>query len=148
MANLLHHIQASEENRQSVIRGMIDQEVKFVADIDLMESLFIRPLEKAAPSLIKESPETFIADVFYNILDLRNSNRNLLERLRVRQHEQHSVVSRVGDIFIEAVTEFHMVYPQYVGHLHIAEKRLDEEMKNNDEFRTFLEVSRHTFATQ
>jgi len=32
------------------------------------------------------------------------------------------------------------VYPPYVGHLPLAEKRLKEETEGNHEFRLFLEV--------
>ena len=43
-------------------------------------------------------------------------------------------------IFLEIATEFRLVYPIYVGHLPLAEKRLKEETESNQEFRLFLEV--------
>lgn len=59
----------------------------------------------------------------------------------VRQREEAPVIQRIGDIFLEAATEFRIAYPSYVGHLPLAEKRLKEEMEHNAEFRRFLEVN-------
>jgi hypothetical protein len=58
----------------------------------------------------------------------------------VRQREQAPVIQRIGDVFLEAATEFRLAYPIYVGHLPLAEKRLKDEIDNNVEFRLFLEV--------
>lgn len=84
--------------------------------------------------------EDFIDDVFGNILDLRECNRRLLEVMYVRQREQFPVIQRIGDVFLDAATEFRLAYPIYVGHLPLAEKRMKEEMDTNPEFRLFLEV--------
>lgn len=82
----------------------------------------------------------FIDDVFGNFYDVRRANSQLLEILNVRQREQSLVIQRVGDIFLQVATEFRLVYPPYVGHLPLAEKRLKEEAEGNHEFRLFLEV--------
>ena len=58
----------------------------------------------------------------------------------VRQREQGEIVSRIGDIFLNAATEFRLAYPTYIGQLAAAEKRLKEETENNGDFRVFLEV--------
>lgn len=84
--------------------------------------------------------EDFIDDVFNNILDLRECNKRLLEVLYVRQREQGPVIQKVGDIFLEAATEFRLAYPAYTGHYPTAEKRLKEEMEKNHELKLFLEV--------
>lgn len=60
----------------------------------------------------------------------------------VRQREESPVIHGVGDIFLEAATEFRLAYPAYLGHLPLAEKKLKEETEHNAEFRRFLEVSR------
>jgi len=85
--------------------------------------------------------EEFIEQVFGNILELRECNRRLLEVMYVRQREQRPVIQGVGDIFLDAATEFRLVYPIYVGHHPLAEKRMKEEMEHNPEFRLFIEVS-------
>ena len=71
---------------------------------------------------------------------MRECNRNLLETMYVRQREQGEVVSRIGDIFLNAATEFRLAYPTYMGQLPGAEKRLKEEMDANHDLRMLLEV--------
>jgi len=58
----------------------------------------------------------------------------------VRQREQGEVISRIGDIFLNAATEFRLAYPTYMGQLPGAEKRLKEDMEANGELRVFFEV--------
>ena len=103
--------------------------------------MFIRPLRNASPPVIPYSDlDGFIDDVFGNFYDVRRASSQLLEVLNVRQREQSLVIQRVGDIFLQVATEFRLVYPPYVGHLPLAEKRLKEETEGNHEFRLFLEV--------
>ena len=59
----------------------------------------------------------------------------------MRQREQGLVIHGIGDIFLDAATEFRLAYPNYMGHLPAAEKRLKDELDKNAEFRRFLEVS-------
>ena len=58
----------------------------------------------------------------------------------VRQREQGEVISKIGDIFLNAATEFRFAYPTYMGQLPGAERRLKGEMEANGDFRVFLEV--------
>jgi RHO1 GDP-GTP exchange protein 1/2 len=58
----------------------------------------------------------------------------------IRQREQNEIISRIGDIFLNAATEFRLAYPTYIGQMPGAEKRLKEEIESNGEFRMFLEV--------
>jgi len=76
---------------------------------------------------------------------LRECNRHLLETMYVRQREQGEIVSRIGDIFLNAATEFRLAYPTYIGQLAAAEKRLKEETENNGDLRVFLEVRHSIF---
>ena len=78
--------------------------------------------------------------MFGNILDLRECNKHLLEMLYVRQREQAPVIHGIGDIFLDAATEFRLAYPIYVGHLPVGEKRMKDEIEHNAEFKRFLEV--------
>ena len=106
-----------------------------------MESDFIKPLREAYPPVLPLNMlEDFIDDVFGNILDLRECNRHLLEVLNVRQREQAPIIHGIGDIFLDAATEFRLAYPIYIGHFPIAEKRMRDEVENNPTFRLFLEV--------
>lgn len=90
--------------------------------------------------------DEFIEEVFGNVLDLRECNRRLLEVLNVRQREQAPIIQGVGDIFLDAATEFRLAYPIYVGHLPVAEKKVKDESERNAEFRRFLEVRRSSLA--
>ncbi|KAI0272596.1 Dbl-like domain-containing protein [Gloeopeniophorella convolvens] len=106
---VLDALPQSEINRQTIIHKLITKEVQYLKDLDVIET------------------------------DVRRANRQLLEVLNVRQREQALVIQRVGDIFLEIATEFRNVYPTYVGHLPLAEKRLKDEIEANHEFRLFLE---------
>ena len=77
------------------------------------------------PSEIDE----FIDEVFGNVLDLRECNRQLLETIYVRQREQAPVIQCIGDIFLDAATHFRLAYPIYVGHLPVSEKRMKDELE-------------------
>ena len=106
--------------------------------------IFIKPLRYADPPVVSPHElDELVDDVFGNLSAVREANRRLLEIMNVRQREQAVVVQRVGDILLEAATEFRLVYPTYIGHLPLAEKRLKEEAEANAEFRLFLEVSPH-----
>ncbi|KAL6309388.1 Dbl-like domain-containing protein [Sparassis latifolia] len=145
---ILRTLPESEINRQTIIHKIIDKEKQYLRDLDTVESLFIRPLRMANPPVIRPSEvDEFIEDVFGNVLDLRECNRRLLEVMNVRQREQAPVILGIGDIFLEAATEFRLAYPIYVGHLPVAEKRVKDEMEHNAEFRRFLEqCARHPDA--
>lgn len=126
----------------SIIHKLISKEEQYIEDLNIVESVFIRPLLTANPPIMTPIVlEEFIEEVFGNILELLECNRRLLEVLYVRQREQHPVIQNVGDIFLEAATEFRMVYPAYVGHHPLAEKRMKDELEQNPEFRLFIEVS-------
>lgn len=125
-----------------IIHKLLSKEEQYVRDLDLVESVFIKPLRKASPPVIPHSQlEDFIDEVFGNILDLRECNRRLLEVMAVRQREQAPIIQRIGDIFLDAATEFRLAYPIYVGHHPIAEKRVRDELESNPSFRLFIEVS-------
>ena len=58
----------------------------------------------------------------------------------VCQREQAPIIQVAGDIFLTAAVEFWLPYPDYVGHLPVAEKRMKDELEHNVEFRRFVEV--------
>lgn len=125
----------------SIIHSLIVREEQYVQDLNLVESVFIKPLRYSGSTVISQQPvEDFIDEVFSNILDLRECNRRLLEVLYVRQREQAPIIQKIGDIFLEAATEFRLAYPAFIGHYPLAEKRLKEEQEKNPAFRMFLEV--------
>jgi hypothetical protein len=149
----------------SIIFQVIVKERQYVQDLDFVESVrtyptqlsvhrlslilmlrlppqcFIKGLRRADPPVIPpQELDEFIEEVFGNISELRQCNRRLLDVLSVRQREQQPVIQRIGDVFLNAAADFRSVYPVYVGHLPVAEKRIKEETETNAEFRRFLEV--------
>ena len=94
------------------------------------------------PILAPDELDSFIDVVFGNILDLRETNRRILEKLYVRQREEGPFIQFIGDIFLTAATEFRVVYPKYVGNLARAGQRVKDELQLNPRFRAFHDVSR------
>jgi hypothetical protein len=126
---------------QSIIHKIISKEEQYLSDLDTIHNVFIKGLHIAHPAVMTPLVlEEFIDEIFSNILEVRECHRRLLEVMYVRQREQAPVIQSVGDIFLDAATEFRSVYPNYVGRWPMAEKRLKEEMEQNPEFRLFLEV--------
>lgn len=124
-----------------IIHKLISKEEQYIEDLNMVENVFIKPLRLADPPIMTPiNLEDFIEEVFGNILELRECNRRLLDMLYIRQREQHPVILYIGDVFLEAATEFRTVYPTYVGHHPLAEKKMREELETNLEFRLFIEV--------
>lgn len=126
-----------------IIHKLISKEEQYIQDLDFVENVLIRSIRSAQPPVIPPYDlDDFIDDVFGNILDLRECNRRLLEVLYVRQREQSPVIQRIGDVFLEAATEFRLAYPIYLGHHPLAEKRLKDELDANANFRLLVDVRR------
>ena len=103
----------------------------------------MKPMRLHDPPVIPvDDLDSFMEDVFHNILDVRDVNRRLLEVMEVRQREQKPIIQRIGDVFLTAATDFRIVYADYVGNLPVAEKRLKDESEKNADLRMFLEVRR------
>ena len=131
----------------SIIHQLINREKQYLQDLDVVESAFIKPLRAANPPVIApDLLDDFIDDVFGNILDLRETNRRLLEVLYVRQREEGPIILRIGDIFLQSAAEFRFAYPTYIGHFPISEKRLKDETEANPQLKIFLDVRSFVLA--
>ncbi|KAH8833385.1 CNH domain-containing protein [Flagelloscypha sp. PMI_526] len=137
---IIESLPESEINRQTIIHKIISKEEAYIEDLNTVEKTFINPLLQSQGVIPPDKLHDFIDVVFSNILDLRECNKRLLENLYVRQREQSPVIQRIGDIFLEAATEFRFAYPNYMGSHQAAERRLKEEMDNNVDFRMWLEA--------
>ncbi len=132
-----------------IIHKLLSKEEQYVHDLDVVESVFVEPLRKSGLSVSTGDLHEFIDEIFGNIVQIRDTNKRLLESLYVRQREQAPVVGGIGDIFLgAATTEFKEVYPTYIGHHPISEKLLREELEKNPEFRVFIEVSVCVFISK
>lgn len=125
-----------------IINKLITKEKQYIEDLDIVETIFIKPLRAANPPvMIPSALDEFIKEVFGNILQLRECNHQLLDCLYIRQREQGLIVQTIGDIFLSAATDFRAVYPTYIGRHPLAEKKLKEELEHNPDFRLFIEVN-------
>ncbi|KAF4610695.1 hypothetical protein D9613_007108 [Agrocybe pediades] len=147
--HILKKLSENEIKRQTIIHKLISKEVLYIEDLNIVENVFIKPLAQADPPIIMPLDlEEFIEQVFSNILELRECNRRLLDVLYVRQREQRPLIQGIGDVFLDAATEFRLLYPIYVGHHPLAEKRLKEELEHNPEFRLFIEKCHRQLAAR
>nr|XP_019049461.1 hypothetical protein I302_03250 [Kwoniella bestiolae CBS 10118]OCF28391.1 hypothetical protein I302_03250 [Kwoniella bestiolae CBS 10118] len=137
---LLHDLSSEQIARQSIIRQAYQSEIAYEADLNAMETLFIEGVRDSNPPIIKDEyrREQFIHEVFNNALELREACRRLIEEFTIRMREQ-PIIFFVGDLFLQAATEFRNIYPEYTGKLPQAELALTKEMDENPEFRLFVE---------
>ncbi|OCF37676.1 hypothetical protein I316_00803 [Kwoniella heveanensis BCC8398] len=137
---ILRDLDLKQMARQNVIRQALSSEVAYDADLTAMEKLFIEGLRNADPPVIRDEyrRERFIHEVFNNALELREACRRLIEEFAIRMREQ-PVILFVGDLFLQAATEFRNIYPEYTGRLPQAEAALTKEMDENPDFRLFVE---------
>lgn len=145
--SVLASMSETAKTRQTLIRKAIADEISFEADLTSMARLFIVPLREAEPPVISPPHrlDAFIREVFGNSMAIRQSCQFLIENLDIRQREQYPLVLSVGDIFLEAATEFRDVYPDYTGNLPAASRVLEEEVEKNPAFKAFLDVSYQPF---
>lgn len=118
-------------NRQTIIRQAIQSEIQYEADLTSLETLFMRKLHEVIPFYRLEG---FINDVFGNVIELRETSRRVIDNFASRQN-QHAV----GDIFLEAATDFRLIYPDYTGNVPAAELLIKKELEENPQFRLLNE---------
>ncbi|WVQ77044.1 hypothetical protein IAR50_006723 [Cryptococcus sp. DSM 104548] len=136
----LHGLSPQEITRQDVIRQALASEVAYEADLAAMETLYVNHLRTAEPPIIKDpmDREDFIQEVFHNAGQLREASVALIEEFTIRVQEQ-PVIQFVGDLFLQAATEFRNIYPEYTGKLPQAEAALSKEMEENPDLRLYID---------
>ncbi|WWC58812.1 uncharacterized protein I303_101356 [Kwoniella dejecticola CBS 10117] len=137
---LLRDLTEKQMARQAVIHQALQSEEAYLTDLTAMETLFIEGIRDANPPIIRDEyrREMFIHEVFNNALDLKEACKRLIEEFHIRMREQ-PIIFFVGDLFLQAATEFRNIYPEYTGKLPQAELALSREMEENPEFRLFVE---------
>ncbi|EPQ31558.1 uncharacterized protein PFL1_00891 [Pseudozyma flocculosa PF-1] len=146
--DLLKSIPAAEVARQNAILETIQKEEEFLCDLEILDSLFVKGLQKPSaagdppPLPIGPERDAFIAEVFGNHLELTAHIRQLVERLHVRQREENPIVQTIGDIFLGAALDWGDAYVQYLVHYPLAISRVKREMAINPRFKAFVETCR------
>ncbi|TPX61224.1 hypothetical protein PhCBS80983_g01303 [Powellomyces hirtus] len=133
---IVESVSDNERKRQEVIFETIQTEREFVADLDIIERVFVEPLRRS-DIIPVERLDIFIEEVFFNINELHAINSRLLTKLIARQKEG-SIVDKIGDIFVSVVDEFE-AYVRYGGQQVLAKYALDQEKATNPEFAKFLQ---------
>lgn len=90
-----------EVQRQSVIFEVIRSERDYVRDLQLIKDVFIEPLVSTVP-IPPLKLQGFINEVFYNLDEILDHHRKLLDALFERQREQHPLVQSIADIVLDS----------------------------------------------
>ncbi len=113
---LLKNIPQSEIARQNAILETIQKEEEFLADLELLDTLFVdglqRPSDAGDPPPLPIGPERddFIREVFGNHRELAAHIRALVERLHIRQREENPIIQTIGDLFLSASLDWGDAY--------------------------------------
>ena len=92
-----------------------------------------------ASSVISESRrESFVHQVFWNVLDVHAVNIKLAEGLTRRQKQQ-PIVDSIGDLLMKSVPEFEP-FVKYGAHQLYGKYEFEKEKGSNPGFLRFVEV--------
>ncbi|CAO1618348.1 unnamed protein product [Sympodiomycopsis kandeliae] len=145
---ILDSLPKKEITRQNAILEHIQKEEDFLADLKLLETLFIRGLERpdadGNPPPIPAGPERddFIREVFGNHRELVRHVSTFVERLQIRQREESPVIQSIGDVFLDSALAWNDAFITYVSNYPLAKSRIQREQSTNPRFRAFVETCR------
>ncbi|KAF8656182.1 hypothetical protein AX16_002622 [Volvariella volvacea WC 439] len=136
-----------EVQRQSVMFEVFKSERDYVADLEAVSSVIIRPLVQSAedyskPPIIKrEELDSFIQQVFGNFAEIMGFHQVMLGALFARQREQHPLVQSIADLILDLVVrdDFRTAYEVYIKHYPLAESRHKRELDRNPAYKEFLD---------
>jgi hypothetical protein len=147
--DFLASVPKAEIKRQNAILELIQKEEEFLHDLELLENLFLARMEKPDPATGDPPPiqlgpdrESFIVEVFSNHKELVGLISGLVEKLHVRQREDHPFVRSVGDLFLDASLQWEGAFERNMTNFPLAKNRIIREAKINPRFQLFLETCR------
>ncbi|KAK7437358.1 Rho guanine nucleotide exchange factor [Stygiomarasmius scandens] len=121
---------------KAAIHDLISQEEQYIAEIDILDSVFIRPLYSVNPPIISPLKlDGFINDVFGNILNIRECNKRLVELLYTGQTE----LQIREEVFQDVTENVMLAYQKYIENYSPAEDRFKQEAAENVLLRLFVE---------
>lgn len=127
-----------EAARQEIIAELMYTERDFVKDLEYLRDFWINPLYAADRSPIGEHRRyKFIRLVFSNCQEVHAVNARLSAALTRRQQQQ-PIVSRVGDIFLDYVTQF-QPFIKYGANQLFGKHEFEKEKASNPAFQKFVE---------
>lgn len=83
---------------------------------------------------------SFISDVFHNYSEIYAHHRRLLDQLHEIQREEHPIIKSITAPLFDAALNFRDAYMEYIPNYPIAAYRIDDELANNPEFKSFVDV--------
>jgi hypothetical protein len=121
---------------------LIQGEMEYVADLEVIDQLFVDGLRIAEKGIVIERTrlETFLDEAFHNYRSLLEVHSRLLENLQNRQLEQHPHFGMISDLLLDATLNWQDAYMEYVTHYPIAKAKVQEEEVRNPKFAAFLKV--------
>jgi len=142
---ILAELSDQQRTRQTLIRQAILEEERYEADLAALESVFITPLLTAHPAIIEpyHRLEHLVHQLFGNVLEIRRASRRLIDNFAIRLREQSPLILTVGDIILEAATDFRSLYPEYMDNLTHADQLLTTTCEENRQFGAWLERVSH-----
>lgn len=154
---LLQQLDKREIARQCIIYEIISGEQEYVDDLELYLTVrhrcpltrlltrwqhFVEPIKTADPAIIAPSArlDHFIRVAFSDVARVLERNRALLERMRVRQREQHPIVMAIGDVVLDAALEWGQAYVKVISDTVWGEVEVNEERVKNPALETLFQV--------
>ncbi|THV07437.1 hypothetical protein K435DRAFT_710318 [Dendrothele bispora CBS 962.96] len=131
----------TEVQRQSVIFEVFKAEREYVADLEAVQDVFITPLRKASPPIIRPNIlPGFITEVFGNFGQILSHHQRMLGALFDRQREQHPLIQSIADIVLDTTLkqDFRTGYEIYIKHYPLAESHHRKELKTNPAYQGFI----------
>jgi hypothetical protein len=127
-----------EKRRQEAINEVVYTERDFVRDMEYLRDVWVAGI-RDSDAIPLERRDSFISQVFWNLLAIIEVNTRLRDALSKRQ-KQYAVVGEIGDIFKELVPFFEP-FVEYGAHQMYGKYEFEKEKTNNTAFAEFVEVS-------
>ncbi|KAN0061281.1 RHO1 GDP-GTP exchange protein 2 [Thecaphora frezii] len=126
----------TERKRQEAINEVMYTERDFVADLEYLRDLWIKPL-RSQDIIPEDRRDDFVTQVFWNVLEIHAVNARMSELLNKRQ-KQSALVDRIGDILLEMVPHF-QPFVKYGAHQLYGKYEFEKEKASNPAFAKFVE---------
>ena len=132
----------TEKRRQEAINEVIYTERDFVRDMEYLRDVWVAGIQ-ASDAIPLDRRESFISQVFWNLLAIIEVNTRLRDALSKRQ-KQYTVVGEIGDIFKEIVPLFDP-FVDYGAHQMYGKYEFEKEKNNNPAFAELVDVRARIF---
>jgi RHO1 GDP-GTP exchange protein 1/2 len=126
-----------EKRRQEAINEVVYTERDFVRDMEYLRDVWVAGIRNS-DAIPLERRDSFISQVFWNLLAIIDVNTRLRDALSKRQ-KQYTVVGEIGDIFKEIVPLFDP-FVEYGAHQMYGKYEFEKEKNNNPVFAEFVDV--------